>query len=163
ASDESNEDPNRPRLRRGMPDSSARRDVYPTFDTLPVATPGAAAAGTAKPDAKAAKDSAATSPSVTFTFIPAISDAGGPDPRPYAYDVKPAEEADYRSKMLDLAASQVRTQPGAAVQESALAGKKVSSKAASKSGSKLPKPDFDDVSLHIFDLSNSNQPVLVLS
>src|SRR5208282_6890068 len=141
ASDESNEDPNRPRLRRGMPDSSARRDVYPTFDTLPVATPGAAAAGTAKPDAKAAKDSAATSPSVTFTFIPAISDAGGPDPRPYTYDVKPAEEAIYRNKMLDLAATQVRTRAGAGTQEAASTPKKAgASKSAGKSSSKSFKP-----------------------
>src|SRR5208282_3996494 len=164
ASDESNEDPNRPRLRRGMPDSSARRDVYPTFDTLPVATPGAAAAGTAKPDAKAAKDSAATSPSVTFTFIPAISDAGGPDPRPYTYDVKPAEEAIYRNKMLDLAAAQVRGPANAATKDAAATAKKSSvTKSAAKSAAKLPAPVFDDVSLRIFDLSNSNEPVLVLS
>ncbi len=52
-----------------MPDSSARRDVYPTFDALAVATPGAAAAGTAKPDAKAAKDSAAASPQDSSSFL----------------------------------------------------------------------------------------------
>jgi len=32
-----------------------------------------------------------------------------------------------------------------------------------KAAGKLPKPVFDDVSLRIFDLSNSNEPVLVLS
>ena len=37
------------------------------------------------------------------------------------------------------------------------------SKSAGKHGGKLPKPAFDDVTLRIFDLSNSNQPVLVLS
>ena len=162
ASEEPIEDPNRPRLRRGMPDSSARRDVYPTFDALAVATPGAAAAGTTKPDAKAAKDSAAASPQITF--IPAISDAGGPDPRPYTYDVKPAEEASYRSKMLDLAATQVRAQPSAATKNAATTPKKSSAtKSAAKSAGKLPTPVFDDVSLRIFDLSNSNEPVLVLS
>jgi hypothetical protein len=164
ASDESNEDPNRPRLRRGMPDSSARRDVYPTFDALAVATPGAAAAGTAKPDAKAAKDFAAASPQVTFIFIPAISDAGGPDPRPYTYDVKPAEEGIYRNKMLDLAAAQVRSPANAATKDAAATPKKSSvTKSTAKSPGKLPPPVFDDVSLRIFDLSNSNEPVLVLS
>jgi len=146
-----------------MPDSSARRDVYPTFDALAVATPGAAAAGTTKPDAKAAKDSAAASPLVTFTFIPAISDAGGPDPRPYTYDVKPAEEAIYRNKMLDLAAAQVRGPANAATKDAAAPKKSSVTKSAAKSAGKLPTPVFDDVSLRIFDLSNSNEPVLVLS
>jgi len=159
-----NQDPNRPRLRRGMPDSSVRRDTYPTFDALAVATPGAAAAGTKRPDAKAAKDSAAASPPITLIFIPAISDAGGPDPRPYTYDVKPAEEAIYRNKMLDLAAAQIRGQASAATKDAAATPKRSSmTKSAAKSGGKLPTPVFDDVSLRIFDLSNSNEPVLVLS
>jgi hypothetical protein len=145
-----------------MPDASARRDVYPTFDALAVATPSAVAAGTAKPDAKAAKDSAAALPQ--FTFIPAISDAGGPDARPYTYDVKPAEEAIYRNKMLDLAAAQIRAQANAATKDAAATPKKSSAtKSAAKSAGKLPTPAFDDVSLRIFDLSNSNEPVLVLS
>src|SRR5208282_4845539 len=163
ASDESNEDPNRPRLRRGMPDSSARRDVYPTFDALPVATPGAAVAGIGKPDAKAAKDSAAASPQIAFIFIPAISDSGGPDPRPYTYEVKPAEEAIYRNKMLDLAATQVRGPANAAAKDAAAPKKSSVTKSAAKSAGKLPAPVFDDVKLRIFDLSNSNEPVLVLS
>jgi hypothetical protein len=62
-------------------------------------------------DAKAAKDPTAEIPQ--FTFVPAISDAGGPDPRPYTYDVKPAEEAIYRNKMLELATTQVRARAGA--------------------------------------------------
>ncbi len=161
-SEEPIEDPNRPRLRRGKPDSSARRDTYPTFEALPVATPGAPAAGTTKPDVKAAKDSAAASPQIAF--IPAISDAGGPDPRPYTYDVKPAEEAIYRNKMLDLAAAQVRGPANAATKDAAATPKKSSvAKSAAKSAGKLPTPVFDDVSLRIFDLSNSNEPVLVLS
>ena len=164
APDEPVEDPNRPRLRRGMPDSSVRRDTYPTFEALAVATPGAAAAGTAKPDAKAAKVSAAASPQTTFIFIPAISDAGGPDPRPYTYDVKPAEETSYRNKMLDLAATQIRAQANAATKDAAATPKKsLAAKSAAKSGGKLSAPVFDDVSLRIFDLSNSNEPVLVLS
>ncbi|HKN73159.1 MAG TPA: hypothetical protein VJX30_19155 [Terriglobales bacterium] len=158
-----NQDPNRPRLRRGMPDSSARRDIYPTFDALPVATPGAAVAGIGKPDAKAAKDSAAASPQIAFIFIPAISDSGGPDPRPYTYEVKPAEEAIYRNKMLDLAATQVRGPANAAAKDAAAPKKSSVTKSAAKSAGKLPAPVFDDVKLRIFDLSNSNEPVLVLS
>ena len=100
-------------------------------------------------------------PQIVVT-IPAISDAGGPDPRPYTYDVKPAEEASYRSRMLDLAAAQLRAQAGAATQKAAPTRKKSS---AGKSTGKSPSMPsrFDDVSLRIFDLSNSNEPVLVLS
>jgi hypothetical protein len=96
--------------------------------------------------------------------MPAISDAGGPDPRPYTYDVKPAEEAIYRNKMLDLAATQLHAQVNAATKEAAPTSKKSSlGKSTGKAAGKVPKPAFDDVSLRIFDLSNSNEPVLVLS
>jgi len=151
--EEPNEDPNRPRLRRGKPDATTHSDPYATFQALPEATPKAAASLSSKPDAKA---NAATAPQIVT--IPAISDAGGPDPRPYVYDVKPAEEAIYRSKMLDLAATQVRAPAGAAANPAAAAPKKASAKSAAKA-----PPVFDDVNLHIFDLSNSNEPVLVLS
>jgi len=163
ASDETIEDPNRPRLRRGKPDSSARREPFATFDPLTdAASPGTASAGTGKPAGKTANNSDAPSPQ--FTFIPAISDAGGPDPRPYTYDMKPAEEAGYRSKMLALAATQLHASANAATKEAAPAPKTASArKSPGKSAGKLPKPDFDDVSLRIFDLSNSNEPVLVFS
>jgi hypothetical protein len=165
ASDETIEDPNRPRLRRGKPDSTARREPFTTFDPLTDAAPGTSSGtslGTGNPDAKTARDSAAAPPQIVF--IPAISDAGGPDPRPYTYDVKPAEEAIYRNKMLDLAATQLHAQASAATKEAAPTSKKSSlGKSAGKAAGKMPKPAFDDVSLRIFDLSNSNEPVLVLS
>jgi hypothetical protein len=161
--DEPNENPNRPRLRRGKPDASTPSEPYATFDALPDAAPKAAASVTAKPDATAlsVKDSAAAAPQIIT--IPAISDAHGPDPRPYVYDVKPAEEAIYRSKMLDLAATQVHAPATAATNEAAAAPKKASAKSPAKSAAKRVKPVFDEVSLRIFDLSNSNEPVLVLS
>ncbi|MGD0417570.1 MAG: hypothetical protein ABSA80_19590 [Terriglobales bacterium] len=166
-SDEPIEDPNRPRLRRGKPDASTHHEPFATFDALTGAAPGTSSAkpsGAGKPDAKTGKDSAAASPQITFIFIPAISDAGGPDPRPYSYDVKPAEEGIYRNKMLDLATTQLRAQASAAAKEAAPTPKKAAaSKSAGKSTDKLTKPAFDDVSLRIFDLSSSNEPVLVLS
>jgi len=144
-------DPNRPRLRRGKPESTVHRDVYTAFDEDE--TP---AAGTA------AKDSATSAPQIIS--IPAISDAGGPDPRPYTFDVKPEEEANYRSKMLDLAAKQLNPQASAATKETADTGKKAATgKSAHKAASKPLQPAFDNVSLRIFDLSSSNEPVLVLS
>jgi hypothetical protein len=149
--DETIADPNRPRLRRGKPDTSSPSEPFTTFEPLP-----AAKAGAAPTIGSAAGKDAVSAP----VFIPAISDAAGPDPRPYTYDVKPAEEADYRSKMLDLAAAQLRAQSNAAAKDALSTARRAS---ASKGGGKSAKPAFDDVSLRIFDLSNSNQPVLVLS
>ncbi len=161
SSDEPIDDPNRPRLRRGKPESTARQEPFVTFDPLLDAPPVAATVA-GKPDEKTAKGSAAasTQSAAAFVFIPAISDAHGPDPRPYTFDVKPVEEAGYRSRMLDLAARLLRAQAGAPAKEAAAASKKMP---GGKSAGKPTKPPFDDVSLRIFDLSNSNEPVLVLS
>ncbi len=152
--DENIADPNRPTLRRGKPDANVKHDVYATFEPLVPATSPATTAG--KTDAKGLPDPAALP---QFTFIPAVSDAAGPDPRPYTYDVKPAEEAVYRNKMFDLAAAQLRGP------SNMIAGaKKIDGgKSNGKIGSKQPKPVFDDAVLRIFDLSYSNQPVLILS
>jgi hypothetical protein len=163
ASDEQIEDPNRPRLRRGKPDASEQHEPFTTFDAPGDTTSSAASAAssTAGKDVTA-KNSTATPPPIVV--IPAISDTGGPDPRPYIYDLKPAEEAIYRTKMLDLAITQLQARANATAKETAPANKKSSAnKTSSKSSPQSPKPKFDDVSLRIFDLSNSNEPVLVLS
>jgi hypothetical protein len=132
------DDPNRPLLRRGKPNPNARREAVKTFDE-PEVPP------------KTAKDAA------SIQIIPAISDAGGPDPRPYTYEVKPQEEASFRAKMLELAATQLRGRTKAEAPASA------APKRTAPITAKPSKPQFDDVRLRIFDLSNSNQPVLVLS
>jgi hypothetical protein len=150
-------DPNRPRLRRGKPVHTAHQEPFTTFDAgepLPGASLSGASAG--KDDA-----SAKGSPPPTVV-VPAISDAGGPDPRPYTYDLKPEEEASYRSKMLDLAAAQLHPQAGAAKKPSSNSKNPRAAKSGAKAA-KAPQPAFDDVKLRIFDLSSSNEPVLVLS
>jgi hypothetical protein len=160
ASDEPIEDPNRPRLRRGKPDPSTRHEAIANFDALP-GTSSSVASPTGKADASA-KKADASAPQIVV--IPAISDIAGADPRPYAYDVKPAEEAIYRKKMLDLATTQLSAHPSGATAQTAPPNQGSAKKPAGKTGA-APRPafDFDDVNLHIFDLSNSNEPVLVLS
>jgi len=96
-------------------------------------------------------------------MIPAISDAGGPDPRPYTYDLKPVEEAIYRNKMLELASTQLLANAPKPAGGAAAAKKASAGTSAKKTAAKLPSPTFDSVSLRIFDLSSSNEPVLVLS
>ncbi len=64
--DEPISDPNRPRLRRGKPDSTARREPFTTFDALPDSpTPG-----TGTPDAKVSKDDTSTPRSRSSPLFP---------------------------------------------------------------------------------------------
>jgi hypothetical protein len=154
STDEPPRDPNRPRLRRGKPDVSRPEEPFATFDALNAA-PGSAS-GTATSSAAAGAKDPAAAPQIVV--IPAISDAGGPDPRPYTYDLKPAEEAIYRKQMLDLAWAQLHPQASASAKPAAAASKR-----SGKAVAKPVAPEFDDVTLRIFDLSNSNEPVLVLS
>jgi hypothetical protein len=160
ASDEPIRDPNRPILRRGKPDPNAHHEPFVNFDD-PVEA-AKAAQDASKDNATAAASSAQT--------VTAISDAGGPDPRPYTYDLKPAEEAIYRNKMFDLAATQLQAKTKAASVHSSpdVTAKGAASTSTAGARKKTPtvktaKPQFDDVSLRIFDLSSSNEPVLVLS
>jgi hypothetical protein len=143
------EDPDRPVLKRGAP----------TPAELKKRSASAAASAAAGKDAH--KPSAAPSvASAPVQLIPAISDAAGPDPRPYAYSLKPEEEQKLRKKILLLAANEVRA--WAAQPESA--GSQ-STAHASRPGrvAKPLEPSFEDIQLHAFDLSNSNEPVLVLT
>jgi hypothetical protein len=91
-------------------------------------------------------------------FIPAISDADGPEARPYTYEMKPDAEQSFLKKMLAMAGQEVRTRTKAA----AGAGEP-KSKASDRNVRPTREPQFQDVQLHVYDLSNSNEPVLVLT
>jgi hypothetical protein len=153
--DENIQDPNRPRLRRGKPDASTHHEPFVTFDTVGDAAAVAAPLVGDKSDAKTSKDSAPPQAVV----VPAISDVGGPDPRPYLYDVKTSEVAGYRNQMLALAAVELNKLPGAP-KETPPTTKKTSKTVKL---AKSPQMQLDDLTLRFFDLSNSNEPVLVLS
>jgi len=135
------EDPNRPILRRGKPDPSARRELVKNFDE----------------DAAPSKSPKDATSSGQIVISPAISDAAGPEPRPYNFYLRPGDEAAYRAKMLELASSELARTNAAAPGTSPARPRKTSS------ASKPSSPVFDDVHLSIFDLSNSNDAVLVLS
>jgi len=152
-------DPNRPVLRRGKPDPNAHHEPFVNFDDP---------AEVSKATTDASKEAAAAAPAVQT--VTAISDAAGPDPRPYTYDLKPAEEAIYRNKMFELAAAQLQAKTKTtSLPASSNASSKGAASTAKAGTRKKPapakpaKPEFDDVSLRIFDLSGSNEPVLILS
>lgn len=142
------EDPDRPVLKRGAPTPAELKKRS-----------AAAASGAVGKDAHKPA-TAASAASAPVQLIPAISDAAGPDPRPYGYSLKPEEEQKLRKKILLLAANEVRA--WAAQPESA--GSQPAAHASRRGRmAKPPEPSFEDVQLHAFDLSNSNEPVLVLT
>ena len=154
------EDKNRPVLRRGKPKRQAKQEDEDTV--RPVNAGRKAPANSSKPSTTANISSGSATPAVQL--IPAISDADGPDPHPYTYEVKADEEQKYRQKILPLAGEEIRTRArqlsGSGVEAASRAG------APGRRGSTLPKapqPAFDDVQLRFFDLSSSNEPVLVLT
>jgi len=135
------EDPNRPILRRGKPDPAARRELVKNFDE----------------EAVAGKSAKGDENSPQIVLIPAISDAAGPDPRPYNFELRGGEEATYRKKMLDLASAELAKANAAPPEIQPVKSRKASS------ARKVAPAAFEDVHLRIFDLSNSNDPVLILS
>jgi hypothetical protein len=139
------EDPNRPVLRRGAP---------PPGKKEPEKT---AVAPTKEGQIKPAPTSAASAP---VQLIPAISDADGPDPQPYSYDLKPDQEQKLCTKVLALAADEVRARAEQLAAEAQAAARPVPKP---KAMATLPQPSFENVQMRAFDLSNSNEPTLVVS
>jgi hypothetical protein len=85
--------------------------------------------------------------------IPAISDAGGPQPRPYTYQTKPNEEQDFMKKMAAMAADEVKRRlellsPG---------------ETKAKNARSSPAPEFRDQQLKVLDISGTNEAVLIYS
>ena len=145
------EDPDRPRLERGGKTAKRAKPA----PAKPTGKTAEAKPADGKP-AAGAKTSGSAQDANVVQLIPAISDAGGPDPRPYKFDWKADEEAAYRKKILVIAAQEITAKSKLAeTQEGATTVKK--SRAAKAAG-----PVFDDVQLKAFDLSNSNEPILVL-
>jgi hypothetical protein len=91
-------------------------------------------------------------------WITAISDAGGPEPRPYAFQMKPEEEAGFLKKMLAMAGTEVAGRAAALGKDA-----EPKSKASDKSVRPARAPQFQNVQLRVFDLSNTNEPVLILT
>lgn len=157
------EDPNVPKLRRGKPEKSNDEEEEPEPTPAPVknstASTKASGANTGK--------STAVPAAPDVQLIPAISDADGPEPRPYHYEMSPAEEAGFRAKMLSMATEELRKQ-AKAFEIQAPASTKVTAAARQrrpvpKVTSKPPQASFDDVQLRVFDISASNEPVIVLT
>jgi hypothetical protein len=146
ASSSAVDDPNRPVLRRQPISATTHEQTKASPETEPLKGPS--------------------------QFIAAVSDADGPEPRPYTFKLKPEEEQNFLKKMLAMAADEVRarSQKMSATNvgdETAQAHKQTSATRTAKSktaGKKLvPQPEFHQVEMKAFDISNSNEAVLVLT
>ena len=83
--------------------------------------------------------------------IPAISDAGGPQAHPYTYEMKPEEQEAFLTKMKAMAADELARKQASAGSE------------GSKNGRKPLAPEWKNFQLHVFDVSSSNEAVLVFT
>jgi hypothetical protein len=91
-------------------------------------------------------------------LIPAVSDSGGAEPRPYTYQLKPEEEQKFLKTMSSMATDEVSARA-----KQLLAESEPAVKSARKTARPAITPDLQDVQMHVFDLTSSNEPVLVLT
>jgi hypothetical protein len=146
------DDPNRPVLKRGK---------QPTNPQKAESAPAASSTTSASP---ATRKNTEPSSANEVQMIPAVSDANGPEPRSYSFVLQAGEEAEFRKKMLALAANEIRAHDkqlssetiGAPVHP-AQHGKAASAKASA------PQPNITNVSLRAFDLTNGNEATVVLN
>lgn len=151
ASSSNQEDANRPILKRGKPAAAPPEVMVPPTATAP------------KPSARQSTFSASAK-TTQVQWLPAISDADGPESHSYLYDLKPDEEVALRNKILGLAADEVRARAqrlASGLTGSAESGRKA--KARATPHATAAQPSFDDVQFRIFDLSSSNEPTMVLT
>jgi hypothetical protein len=146
-----------PRLRRGKP-----TEALPSDDDVPgYSKPGAG--GTAKgTGGLLTVTSAARGP---VQMIPAISDAGGPEPRSFTFTWSKDVETDRRQKMIELARQKLRAYIDAQSKRTiAPASKPAPAKpGARKAGSKPPEAVLGNSEMVTYDLWGNNEPVMILS
>jgi hypothetical protein len=152
-------DKDRPVLRRGKQPPTAAEEQ-------PNTGRGSSAAPAQTPTVTAAKteERKTVEQKTTPLLIPAISDAGGSDPRPYSYTIKSAEEQQLRKKMLAMASAEIRDRIRQVASEGAeTAPARTASQKTKTAAVKAAVPSFEDTQFRILDLSTSNEPVLVLT
>jgi len=158
ASDSGASEGGRPKLRRGRPAVSfVDEDV-----------PGYSKPGSISADSKDGKIVVATAAATAdMKLIPAISDAGGPSPKSFAFEWLKGEEEDRRKQITDMAKDQVRAYVEAKAKGNITAKPTTTAKAGAPqrkaAAAKSPDPILENVQMIAYDLWVSNQPVMVLS
>jgi hypothetical protein len=146
-------DSNRPRLRRGKPVDPLPDEEVPGY-AKPGAKPSTAAS---TPDA----GKTAVPAFIPVQLIPAISDASGPQPRPFTFDWLKDEEGERRQQLTDYAKQQVRAYVDTLAKNRIVA--KPVPQAARRKSSKPAEPILEDAHMIAYDLWTNNQPIMVFS
>jgi hypothetical protein len=150
----------RPTLRRGKPEQSAPQDEEPALTEPKTDKAQADGSTTGKPGSAGAV-------SEPVQLVPAISDAGGPDPQPYKFYWKAGEEEERRNQMLALAADEVMAYANTLAKNRIPAKPPAAAKTTSAAGHKPPAkpalPMLENVQFRAFDVWVNNQPVMILS
>lgn len=154
ASDSGASAENRPKLRRGRP-----TEPLPGDDDVegyskvggPAASPSSSSGSSAKQD----KDDLAN-----VQLIPAISDAGGPQPHSYAFEWIHGEEEDRRKQMTAMAKDQLHAYLAAQAKATITLAP---SPRAKHAPSKEVEPILENTKMIAYDLWMTNQPVIVFS
>ena len=138
ASSSGGDDSGRPVLRRGAPRGGSQAASLPGSVVVP-----SGAQATSVPSTAARVANKGTSGAVT-RVLPAISDAGGPEPRSYLFELSPAEE----QRLSGLA--------------KAMAFAELGNYAKGHPAEPRPGP-LQDAQMRSFDLAYTNSPLLVLT
>lgn len=128
--------PDRPILRREPVSETSHEQTKSTPDTSPLNGP--------------------------IQFVVAVSDAAGPQPRPYTFKMKPEEEQAFQKKMVAMAADEVKQRAGHLAREG-LTPKTSAPKNSARVKRQPPSPEFRDVQMRVYDVSTTNEAVLVLT
>lgn len=143
------EDADRPVLKKPTPTPPGASDVPSDNSERPVLR--RQSAGEAQQQTKVTPE--ITAMQGKFDVIPAISDADGPQPRPYTYQTKADEDREFMKKMAAMAADEVKRRL------ELLSPAETKPKGARAA----PAPELRDQQLKILDISGTNEAVLIYS
>ena len=156
ASDSGASEENRPKLRRGKP-----TEPLPGDDEVEgYSKAGATAATKSSPSPASPPTEKADTAQPNVQLIPAISDAGGPQPHSYAFEWLKDEEEDRRQQMTTMAKEQLRAYL-AAQAKATIAPQ--SSNRVKHTATKESAPILENAKMTAYDLWTTNQPVIVFS
>jgi hypothetical protein len=156
-SDSGTGEANRPRLRRGKPIESFADEQIPGYSRPGESSPSAPSRNTTKTSDPAA-------PKSNVQLIPAISDAGGPDPRPYTYEWANKDDQDQRRQQITALAKDEFRKYLSAQAKASITPQPASPKPSRRTAAaKMSEPLFENTKLTAYDVWGTNQPVLILS
>ncbi len=139
----------RPTLRRGKPTEGPPPDED---------AEGAPKAG------KADSPASAAATAVPVKLVPAISDAGGPEPKSYKFFWKTGEEDERRNQMLALAGAEIQAYVKALARNQIPVNPPAkATPARHKAPAKPIQPVLENVQFRAFDVWSNNQIVMILT